>query len=498
MSDPEPRSAAALIDLADRHYQARDWSAALRHYRDVLALDPGVASEQGVPLLVAHCLIELDGGVAPDGGGVPPSADLPRYRALITDLRCRLLELSYAGDFARAVALLGTLAPVDRSIRYARETVTGGPSPCLALLDAIPEPKDPPFVAALRVDARDVPAIKARHAGDRLLLVFQRYADDPERRHDLVDNIALAAREFGLSVRELNSHVLRPGSTCEDFAGELLQEILAFRPHVILYDDLFHLGISAANPAVVEAVGSVLEQARTQLGVRVVRTLPDGWSTALQGDDHLFLGLGQSVDLLHHCHPAILDRGTPAQQAATWCYTYPTSIEPASVARGGIPRACFVGGVHYASMARAVWWIEAARQNLPIDFVITLRWQREHLVRPMITDVEYSNLLAGHQFSINLTQRFSGVRILTGRTMEIMLAGGVLLEEDSVDTAYFFQPGVHYMPFQTLADLRHLIDRLLADPARCRALAEAGRQWTARYCGGDYFWAEMYARLDRL
>ncbi|MBV8169214.1 MAG: glycosyltransferase family 1 protein, partial [Alphaproteobacteria bacterium] len=165
---------------------------------------------------------------------------------------------------------------------------------------------------------------------------------------------------------------------------------------------------------------------------------------------------------------------------------------------GGVPRACFAGTVHYASLARVVWWAEATRAGLPIDFVITLPFETPHLKSAPISDIEFSNLLGGHQMVVNLTQRLGGTCILTGRTMEVMLAGGVLLEENSVDTAHFFQPGVHYMPFESLDDVRALIERLLSDEPRRRAIAEAGQRWARRYISGDQFWAELFARLERL
>src|ERR1051326_3067905 len=124
------------------------------------------------------------------------------------------------------------------------------------------------------------------------------------------DNIARGARDFGLVVHEINSHVLPAGVSLDDFPGYLQQEIIAFRPDVIVYDDLFHLGVSAASEAVAEAVGMVLEQVRSLLGVRVVRTLPDAWNVALGGDAALFRGLGRSVDLVNHLHPAVVGRGS--------------------------------------------------------------------------------------------------------------------------------------------------------------------------------------------
>jgi hypothetical protein len=487
--------AAALIEEADRHYAARDWARALAGYRRARALDG--AAPVGFPM--GHCAIEL---ATPDTleAALETPALTPATRDLqrVTELRLRILELCFAQDFARASRLLRFLAEVDRSIQGAYATLTKGRTACLEVLERAPAPADPPFLAHLLVDEAALPVVKARHAGRRLLLVSQRYFDDPARQHDLTDNIARSAREFGLMVHEVNSHVLRPGTTVDEFPGHLMSEIIAFRPDVIVYDDLFHLGISAATEAVAEAVGAVLEQVRALLGVRVVRTLPDGWNTVLRGDDHLFRGLGTSVDLLHHTHPAIIGRGTSAQQAATLCYAYPTSLEPPTVPIASVPRACFAGTVHYASLARVVWWAEATRAGLPIDFVITLPFETPHLKSAPISDVAFSNLLGGHQLVVNLTQRLGGTCILTGRTMEVMLAGGVLLEENSVDTAHFFQPGVHYLPFESLEDVRVLIERLLPDAPRRRAIAESAQRWARRYITGDQFWAELFARLDRL
>jgi hypothetical protein len=486
---------AALLAEADRRYAARDWAGALERYRHVRALDPAVL----VSFPIGHCAIELAPADALDAPTERPFL-LPIERDLqrVLDLRVRIVELCHAGDADRAARLLRFVAEADRSVQAAYDTLNKGPTACLTFLDRVPEPADPPFVTRLLVPEAAIAAVKARHAGQRMLLVCQRYGDDPARRHDLIDNIARSARAFGLVVHEVNSHVLRPGTTNEEFPPYLMREIIAFRPDLIVYDDLFHLGISAATPPVAEAVGAVLAQVRGLLGTRVIRTLPDAWNTVLQGDAHLFRGLGTSVDLLHHSHPAILGRGAPTEQAATFCYPYPTSLEPPTVPLGSVPRACFAGTVHSASVARIVWWAEALRAGLPIDFAITLPFDTPLLKSAPIADVAYSNLLGGHQLAINLTQRLGGTRILTGRTMEVMLAGGVLLEENSVDSAYFFQPGVHYLPFESLADLRILIARLLSDAPRRRAIAEAAQRWAQRYTSGDRFWAEAFARLDRL
>ncbi|MBI3517677.1 MAG: glycosyltransferase family 1 protein [Proteobacteria bacterium] len=499
MTTPAAEQAEALIAAADRLYQARDWAAALDHYRRLEALAPALAAQRSVPVIVGHCRIELDDPAAPDGGTVSGGfGNSERDLQLVTDLRVRLLELCYAGDFARAARLLRWLAHFDLSIKASYDrALTWERSACCDLLDTVSAPIEPPFVRELALSEAEVAAVKQRYRGTRLLLVSQRFFDDPARQHDLTDNLARAARGFGFELREINSHALKPGVTVDGWAADLQSEIIAFHPQLLFFTDLYNSGISRASDAVTEQIATVLEQVRELLGVRVVRSLPDGWHTVIHGDAQFFRGLGRSVDLLHHCHPTVLGRGTAAQRAATWCYPYPTSIEPPTVAPGSVPRGCFVGRVHYSSIARIAWWVEAAQAGLPIDFVIKLPWEIPRIDQPPISDIAFSNLLCGHQLGINLTQRFGGVCILTGRTMEIPLAGGVLLEENSIDTAHFFQPGVHYMPFETLGDLSRLTERLLQDPARRHALAEAGQRWARRYFSGDYFWAELMARLER-
>jgi glycosyl transferase family 1 len=77
----------------------------------------------------------------------------------------------------------------------------------------------------------------------------------------------------------------------------------------------------------------------------------------------------------------------------------------------------------------------------------------------------------------------------------VPLSGGALLEQDSIDSAYFLTPGEHYEPFATIDDLSAQLDRLLGDPARCARLAAAGRAWVTRHFTGDYFWAGLIRRL---
>src|SRR5260221_593237 len=102
----------------------------------------------------------------------------------------------------------------------------------------------------------------------------------------------------------------------------------AVRPDVIVYDSAFAEGVPRL-PELPTQILAVFAMVRAQLGVRVVLSHTDAWLQLQQGPDRLFDGLGTAFDLVTHCHPAALGLGTPAQQAATWCYLLPGEVVPA-------------------------------------------------------------------------------------------------------------------------------------------------------------------------
>src|SRR5258707_11022492 len=70
MTMPVAEQAEALIAAADRLYQARDWAAALDHYRRLEMLAPALAAQRSVSVIVGHCRIELDDSTLLDNGAV--------------------------------------------------------------------------------------------------------------------------------------------------------------------------------------------------------------------------------------------------------------------------------------------------------------------------------------------------------------------------------------------------------------------------------------------
>jgi hypothetical protein len=470
---------------ADDRYIAHDWAAALALYQRALEADPGQAAATALPLLIAHCRLELadDPARLPEP---PPAAasGSAREQALVRMLYGRALELCRAGASVRASVLLRLLAGYDRALADAyRDILTPGRSAASQAPAAAPEP---PFLRALGLADLSIDAVRQRHRGTRVLIVQRQFfPDGGNRRLEPIHCLVTTAERFGLTVR-----TFRPTDPdAAALASALLRDLIAFAPDVVLYDHEYP-SVATAPDAVRAQIEAVLTTARTQFGVRVVVAYMDAWQPLARASDALFRGLGSTFDLVQHAHPAALGIGTAAQNAKTYCFGYPTVELAPSVAPDTVPRACFAGSITHFNIARLAWWAETTRRALPVDV-----FESRHVEHAARSDQDYIDLFARYQIALSFTRRGGGPKILTGRTLDIPLAGGVLVEERSVDTDFFLVPGEHYVPFETLDDLAAIIPALLADPARRARIRDAGRAWARTYFTGDYFWAGMLTRL---
>ncbi|MBV8166335.1 MAG: glycosyltransferase family 1 protein, partial [Alphaproteobacteria bacterium] len=312
------------------------------------------------------------------------------------------------------------------------------------------------------------------------------FHDNPARQHLPSDNLLRSARRFGLAIQEFNNFDPPAGVERRDYPAALRGVIESWRPRLIIFDDLFERGLSA-DPELRAPIGEVLETAR-RAGSRVVKLLMDGW---LPAPDSMYRGLGTHFDLVNHLVPARLAEAAPDERAATYCCPFPFDQPMPSVPYGRISRVSFVGSVNRECPSRLAWWAESIGAGIPLDFLLT-----DHGAPQQRSDQEYINLLTEYRISVNFTRRYTGARIATGRTFEIPLSGGLLLEEDSADSRYFLKPGVHCVTFANLAELEAATRALLADPASCRRIAGAGQAWAKRYFTGDHFWAGILQRLD--
>lgn len=482
---------AALV-AADCRYLERDWAAALALYERLCAADPTAVQARALAVGIGHCRVELAAADALDALPLEhaPCPDSPRRTVFVLRARHRALEMCDAGEARRAARLLRFLAGFDDALgaTYKGQILAGRSAHPSAPVDAVPG-----FLAATGLTDDAVAAAKERHRGRRILAAHPRYL---ARSYEVSDNLMRAARAFGLEVQEFN--VRAAEADPDTYASALLAAIVAFRPEVVYFADLFENDASAFVPAVREQVAEVLALARSNLGVRVVRYLQDGWRTAVRVGSDLYAELGRAVDLVVHQYPCVLGIGDPAQRARVFCYPTPCHLPVSTVEVGALPRACFTGRMHEWAYPRVVWWAESIARGLPIDWRVQLPWDTAQKLMPPASDQAYADQLRGYAVSLSLVSRLNGARIMPGRTLETLMVGGTVLEERAPDTTYFLQPGRHYLTFETLDDLAETLPALIADRPRRLALADAGHRWVEKYFTGDYFWAGLLDKLAAL
>jgi hypothetical protein len=475
---------AALIEAALQHYHARRWSAALMLFRAIHQRSPELAVQRGIPLALGHCLIELNDDADP-GALARELVQQPPYTARVERafwMRVRAIELCRAREFARARRLLKFLASYDMSIGMVYyESFIKGRTGCWET--ALAGQSEPPgFLEAHHWSDAEVAAMRDKFRGLKMLCVMPLiYPLGPG------DQFGRSAKTFGFTVEMLDRTEVLEGAAPGEITARLERAIEAFRPDVIFYNSFFELPLDEArHTTTFNESASAFAAARRRHGARVVACFRDAWAVA---PERLVQGLGESVDVVFHCHPELLTH--PAlQDPRVYCFFQPIQIAAPTIAPGAIPRAGAIGSINNANAGRVVWWAEGAEAGLPLDFQETA-----FLGPDMRTPEDYANLLAGYRLTVNFSRRTSGAKIITARTLETLAVGGVLVEEDSANTRYFLQPGRHYVPFETWADLAELIPWMLDRPDLCRRLAQEGKAWVERYFLGDWFWVGL---LDRL
>ena len=480
--EPVLRVSPQLASAHQAYFVRRDWPGALALWQAASPL-PSLDAR----LALAHCRIELAeaeafGAIALDA--VPARGDwLAPYAHVI---RTRAFHWLNVGQPRRAAQLTRLLAHADDHIaQLYRQIAAPSANPAIPPRVANIEPL--PFQRELMLDDAAAWAVIERHRDQRILMVIRQHwpGDGAPVQTELCRQLRGIER-LGIASLIMDSH---PRSHAEKltFVDRLRGTVAAFRPTVILYDDLLLSGVSAdegAQPAVLE----ILDLACRAFGGKVVLTYLDAW---YDNFETLFEVAAELVELLHVPHPGLLPLLSPAAAAKTFCYPFPVNdLRDPAAARAQHARAAFIGGINWANISRLVWWSEIAAAGLPVDLHPTLN----PLAR---TQEQYAELLGSYAVSLNLTTRTNGRPILTNRTIEAPVYGALLLEEATADTAYFMRPFEHYVPFDNLAELATRLIQLLSDAPLRESIQRAGHSWARQHFGDLHFWARLLWRLER-
>ncbi len=155
------------------------------------------------------------------------------------------------------------------------------------------------------------------------------------------------------------------------------------------------------------------------------------------------------------------------------------------------PPMTFIGSITPVNWYRAFWMETCRRSGIEAEFsMLTLK---EDDIDPLDSFGRYMRRMADTGVALNLSMRKGGARKFTGRTMEALFAGTLLVLEHSEDTDRFLVPWEHYVPFRTIGDLEDIAKTLRDEPERFEPIRQAGHRFVCERYGDE----AVIGHLDR-
>ena len=121
----------------------------------------------------------------------------------------------------------------------------------------------------------------------------------------------------------------------------------------------------------------------------------------------------------------------------------------------------FVGGIEQNNVSRVFWYYNIKNINI-VNFDFSTH--RNYNIAAYESYLSYLNRLSVSKNLLNFSQRMDGSRSITGRTFEILLTNGLLIQEYSPETSFYLEPNQHFIEFKNLNELVDIINALQKNP----------------------------------
>ncbi|HWI28031.1 MAG TPA: glycosyltransferase [Stellaceae bacterium] len=152
----------------------------------------------------------------------------------------------------------------------------------------------------------------------------------------------------------------------------------------------------------------------------------------------------------------------------------------------------FHGGVQQANWYRAFWLTAMADAGFALEMAISTH-QSDGL-EPLESYRRYLRRLGEAGATLNFARRRDGQLTVTGRTFEVLAAGGLLVQERCDEIDLYLIPGSHYLRFESLADLADIAELLREAPDRADEVRRAGAEFFRERYADD----KIIGYLDQL
>ena len=132
----------------------------------------------------------------------------------------------------------------------------------------------------------------------------------------------------------------------------------------------------------------------------------------------------------------------------------------------------FQGSIERNNLPRLLYWLECLKNGIEVQV-------SSHLYDNKSALDSYSEYLATLHSSgavLDVSERITGDRIMTGRPFEVASLGSLLVRDKSPLNSRFFIPNEEFVEIETPKDLINVSRELQTDPSRLMAIARRGHE----------------------
>lgn len=297
----------------------------------------------------------------------------------------------------------------------------------------------------------------------KVLHFFRRATLMPgSRLHNLGERISDPMRALGWQVRDVPFASAYHWPSLEEGFTNLIGALSEDRYDLVIMDNYGIPDPGSRSSGVTDRLFGLCERVRALCGekTKLVAYYPDPWE---RENWPSMLAVAPMIDKVWSVFPGqpLWDR--PEFLDKIVLTLAPHGVDPASV-REKKPREAigFTGAVMPYTFTRAFWQVGLGQSALPVDFKANTLAVDGLSVRDSYR--EYLKGIASNRYGLSLAMRQTGERILTGRCFETMLAGSLLIQEETPDLDYFITRGEHYLAFRSVGELLELIEDISINP----------------------------------
>ncbi|HEY1720548.1 MAG TPA: glycosyltransferase [Magnetospirillaceae bacterium] len=287
------------------------------------------------------------------------------------------------------------------------------------------------------------------------------------RLHEVGPRVTTAMNNYGWRATHLEMQMQNYFQDYSDIVSMCEQE----KADILVLDDLYITSLQSLP-------------ARAAMIARLRQTLPNLKIAALHLDPwdiatEVLIETSRTVDAVWAQYPSMPVWEHPALSNKITFVPCPHAGQSGVPVTPLSPRMAFVGGIFGYNWHR-IFWLAGREYNLPIDFIRSMH-QSDGLsvVDSYILFMKRTEKVG---VSLNFSMRPNLARIVTGRSFETILAGALLVQEETPDLDYYFVSGEHYLSFTTVPELRAIGKFLTEKPADAEAIRREGNAFArARY-----------------